>query len=224
MKILALSDRVEDDIYSEQVKDLYGDVDAVIGCGDLPFYYLEYVATMLKRPTYYVRGNHDTNVQYRHSGRVVTGPEGCTSLEGRVVNIGGLLVAGLGGSVRYRPGGGQQFTEGEMRNRLAGLLPLLLANRIRHGRYLDVLVTHAAPYGIHDDPSDRAHVGFRIFLNIMAWFKPRYLLHGHMHIWNPETITKTHYRATTVLNVYPSRVIDIPTPDGKNPKEATHEH
>ena len=42
MKILAVSDRVMDQIYCTDVRQKYPDVDLVIGCGDLPFYYLEF--------------------------------------------------------------------------------------------------------------------------------------------------------------------------------------
>ena len=36
MKILALSDRVVERVYSSNIIQNYGDVDLVLGCGDLP--------------------------------------------------------------------------------------------------------------------------------------------------------------------------------------------
>ncbi|QLQ07363.1 MAG: hypothetical protein HZY76_15965 [Anaerolineae bacterium] len=35
-----------------------GHIDAIVSCGDLPFYYLEYLAGVLNAPTYFVFGNH----------------------------------------------------------------------------------------------------------------------------------------------------------------------
>jgi Icc-related predicted phosphoesterase len=206
MRILALSDTVIPAVYSSQICDLHGDVDLVIGCGDLPYYYLEYVVTMLNAPVVYVFGNHD-GVRYATAGRVVHAPQGCTSLEGRTLKIGNLILAGLGGSIRYRPGAHNQYTQGEMLMRVVRLVPRLLMNRLRYGRYLDILVTHSPPFGIHDG-SDRAHIGFKSLLTLMRYFKPRYLLHGHKHIYARHVTHKTDYHETTVVNVYPRLVID----------------
>jgi len=205
VKILALSDKVVRTVYSAQIKELYGDVDLIIGCGDLPYYYLEYVVTMLPVPVAYVYGNHDKE-QILASGRVINAPSGCVSLEDRVAQFGDLLVAGLGGSIQYQPGAIHQYTEAEMRRRILRLAPRLLWNRLRHGRYLDILVTHSPPYGIHDG-ADRAHRGFKSFLTFMQLFKPAYLLHGHVHIYRRGVQVETRYGQTTVINVYPRRVI-----------------
>lgn len=206
MKILALSDRVVDAIYSPQVRDLYGDAELVVGCGDLPYYYLEYVVTMLNVPVLYVYGNHD-KTQYMSDGRRVVEPEGCISLEGRTLRMNGTLLAGLGGSMRYQPNAINQFTETEMWLRALGLMPQLLLNRVRHGRFLDVLVTHSPPYGIHDG-EDLPHRGFKVLLTLMKYFKPKYMLHGHTHLYRRDTIWGTQCWRTRVRNVYPARLID----------------
>ena len=44
----------------------------------------------------------------------------------------------------------------------------------------------------------------------MRQFKPRYLLHGHRHVYNPLEITETEYEQTTVINVYPYKMLEIP--------------
>ena len=121
MKILALSDEVVDPIYNPAIKDQYPDVDLILGCGDLPFYYLEYVVTLLNKPLYYVPGNHDQEVQYMSDGRRVSYAEGGVNLDGRLAREGGLLLAGLGGSVRYKSDGPHQYTQVEMRLRAAKL-------------------------------------------------------------------------------------------------------
>jgi hypothetical protein len=44
----------------------------------------------------------------------------------------------------------------------------------------------------------------------MERFRPRYLLHGHRHIYNPLEVTETQYEGTTIINVYPYKVLEIP--------------
>ena len=118
MKILALSDMVDERVYSEHLLKNYGDVDLVVGCGDLPYYYLEFVVSMLNRPVLYVYGNHDAKPQVLADGRVVNVAEGCELIEGRSILEHDLLFVGLGGSIRYQPGTKHQYSEGEMRARL----------------------------------------------------------------------------------------------------------
>ena len=95
-----------------------------------------------------------------------------------------------------------------MARRIWQMTPALMLNRLRYGRALDILVTHAPPRGIHDS-DDRAHTGFDAFLPLMRRFRPRYLLHGHSHVYRADVVTRTQYQDTTVLNVYPYRVIDF---------------
>jgi uncharacterized protein len=208
MKILAVSDQVLDYIYQPKVRQLYPDIDLVVGCGDLPFYYLEFLISALDVPLVYVRGNHDRGPQYTVEGRVLTEVHGGIDLHGRVLKVDNLLFAGLEGSMRYRPGAPLMYSESEMRWHVARLLPGLLRNKVRYGRFLDILVTHSPAYGIHDRP-DLAHIGFKIFLNFVRLFKPRYLLHGHIHIYRQDTIRETRYYDTEIINVFPARVIDL---------------
>jgi len=132
----------------------------VIGCGDLPFYYLEFVVTMLDVPLYYVHGNHDHERQYMSDGRVATRAEGCISIDGELNSENGLLMAGLGGSIRYKTEGEHQYSDSEMTSRMRRISLRLLFNRYRYGRYLDLLIAHSPPFGIHD-LKDPAHIGLR---------------------------------------------------------------
>lgn len=206
MKILALSDQVVNAIFSPQCCEQFRDVDLLIGCGDLPYSYMEYVATMLRVPAFYVHGNHD-QPEYTASGSTLYEPGGWTNLDERTVRVMGLLLAGLEGAHLYRPNAPFQYRESQMRQKAWQLVPGLLWNRLRFGRYLDVLVTHAPPLGIHDG-EDLAHRGFATFRWLMERFRPRYLLHGHKHVYRPRA-ARTRYGATTVVNVYPFAVIEI---------------
>lgn len=208
MKILAIADEVDSRLYGPVLKQRYSDVDLVVSCGDLPTYYLEYIVSVLDVPLLYVRGNH-AHEQVSASGEVRHDPEGCIDIDGRVVPVKGLLIAGLEGSMRYS-GGPHQYSELEMRLKALKLVPRLLWNKWRHGRYLDILVTHAAPRGIHD-ASDLCHVGFETFIWFMRRFRPRYLVHGHIHVYTPNVVTETQFGDTLVLNAFRYRLIEFDT-------------
>jgi len=204
VKILAVSDRVVDSIYSSCIRERFGDVDMVLACGDLSYSYLEYIVSMLNVPCFFVHGNHD-HPEYTRDGRTLTRPGGWTNLDEQTVMSGGVLLGGLEGSIRYKPRAPFQYTQGEMAYKIWRMTPALFMNRLFHGRYLDILITHSPPFGIHDGP-DLPHHGFKALLRLMAHFRPRYLLHGHKHIYGPES-PRTRYADTEVINVYPSRVI-----------------
>ncbi len=134
---------------------------------------------------------------------------GATCVEGKVVRVRGLIVAGLGGSIFYN-GGENQYTDLSMFLAMLRLLPGLLWHRVFHGRFLDVLLTHSPPYGINDLP-DPCHTGFRFFLWFMRTFKPRYLVHGHVHLYDRNAAREARYGSTTIINAYDHVVIELET-------------
>lgn len=209
MKILTVSDRVEEVIHSAAIKRLFGDVDLVLSCGDLPYYYLEFITTMLGGPLFYVIGNHGNAVKHLYNPRQQWEyPGGCENIDGRVVQYKGLLIAGLEGSMRYNNNPYFQYTEREMAWKVWGLAPSLMLNKLLYKRYLDILITHAPPQGIHDR-SDLCHSGFRAFVTFMDRFRPRYLIHGHVHVYSPDDTVETIYRSTRVINAYGYRTLEI---------------
>lgn len=211
VKILTLSDTIEPMIHHPSIRERYSDVGLILACGDLPFHYLEFIVTLLNKPLYYVFGNHDRHMVHTESGPKPTGPEGCFNLHGRAANHNGLLLAGLEGSMRYKKGGGPQYTDREMWLKVLALVPKLLWNRLRHGRYLDILITHAPPYSVHD-ASDLCHTGFKSFLWLVRQFRPRYLIHGHIHLYNPNQVRRTLYHSTLVVNTYGHQIIQWEKP------------
>ena len=68
MKILSISDVEINFIYSPTIQERFKSVDLVISCGDLPYYYLEYIISMLNKPLYYVAGNHANAVEQTIGG------------------------------------------------------------------------------------------------------------------------------------------------------------
>ncbi len=219
MTILCVADHIDPLVYSTQAKERYKDIDLVLSAGDLPMQYLGFISGSLNKPVLFVFGNH--NLEHyalfkRRNSISIDIPEtlpqiqnyfGSTYIGGRVVKRKGLLLAGLGGSRRYNAGK-NQYTNFQMWLKVMWLVPKLLWNRVRHGRYLDILLTHASPKGIHDKP-DACHQGFSAFLWFMRRFKPRYLLHGHIHLYDRNEKRETQYHDTLVINVYDHYVLRI---------------
>lgn len=222
MKILCISDATDPLVYSHNVSSRYGDVDMVLAAGDLPLRYYEFIISSLNKPLFFVFGNHNLE-DMRHYLRANDGlpvmpeddhlmlPFSGDCIEGKVVRDrkSGLIIAGLGGSMRYNKGP-HQFSERQMFFRILKMIPKLLFNRIVHGRYLDILLTHSAPLGIGDD-TDLCHIGFSSFLSFMDYFKPKYLLHGHVHLIDLNANRFNHYKQTQIINIYSSFILEDPT-------------
>jgi Icc-related predicted phosphoesterase len=206
MKLLSLSDVIVDFIYSPSIRTKFGDVKAVFGCGDLPYYYLEYVVNKLDVPVYYVRGNHEHIAEICEKGSQAY-PFGATDLHRRIIREQGLLIAGIEGSLRYREGP-YQYTQYEMWQHVSRLVPGLLYNRLKYGRALDIFVSHAPPWGIHDQP-DLPHQGIKAFLWLLRVFRPRYHFHGHIHIFQPGMVIESVYEHTKVINSFAWRLTEI---------------
>lgn len=206
MKVLSLSDTLIPFIYSPQVKNRFRGVELVLGCGDLSYYYLEYVFNALDAPLLYVRGNHDKSTEYGSAGPR-TYPHGCIDLHRRVIRTNGLLLAGVEGSLRYREGD-FQYTQLEMWGHVLSLVPALWIQRMRFGRKLDIFLSHSPPAGIHDC-EDLPHKGIRAFRWLIDFFQPSFFIHGHIHIHRPDTLTETIQGRTRVINSYGFREFTI---------------
>jgi Icc-related predicted phosphoesterase len=206
-------------IYSTGLKTRYGNVDLVLSAGDLTLDYYDFIVSTLNKPLYFVFGNH--HLEGRADERLAGHPFdkdrnreagslsacGATCIEGKVVRKKGLILAGLGGSIWYN-GGENQYTDFTMFLVMLRMMPRLFWHRITHGRFLDVLVTHSPPYGINDLP-DPCHTGFRVFLWFMRTFKPRYLVHGHVHLYDRNAAREARYGGTTIINAYDHIMIDL---------------
>jgi Icc-related predicted phosphoesterase len=203
MKILAVSDVVVDWIYSPRIRLLLSDTDLAIGCGDLPSYYLEFIINSLDIPLFHVNGNHSIP-QEKQSDR---NSNGSIDLHGRVMNQQGYTFAGVEGSLRYK-NGLYQYSQFGMWLNIFMLVPSLLLNRIKYGRYLNVFVSHAPAWGIHDQ-SDLAHRGIKAFRWLLTQFQPDYHLHGHIHVYRPDMVTESKFGRTRVINAFGYRKIEL---------------
>jgi len=205
VRILAIGDEVSPTLERAVLSESFPKVGLILSCGDLPYDYLEFLVDAVGAPLLYVRGNHDRPVETEE--RVIHAPQGCVDVDGKVVEVGNLIILGLGGSRRYSEKGGNQYTEGEMRRRTFRVFPRLWWNAHRKGRALDILLTHAPPRGIHDAP-DPAHQGFETFLSLIWRWKPKVHLHGHTPP-RPGLPTETVIDSTRVIHVRGFRLLEL---------------
>jgi Icc-related predicted phosphoesterase len=206
VKILALSDEVVERLYSLCQNGHFSDIELILGCGDLPYPYLENILTFLNKPLMYVPGNHDPNYVENNPLAHV---EGGSNLDLKVVRHKTFLIGGFGGSVRYRPDGSNQYSQNEAYWRAFRMLPRLILNRLNYGRSLDILITHSPPFGIHDEET-QAHQGLKAINWLMRVAQPRYLFHGHTHFQRRNlSASETNLGITRVTNIFPYKVFEV---------------
>ena len=230
-----MSDQIDPIVYSASAKTRFADVDLILCAGDLPMDYVDFIVSTLNKPTYFVFGNHDLkefgfyhklrmpgahpydagnyhsdDLSHSH-GAIYAGFKMLRLKSFPVTNSKGesspLLLLGISGSIRYN-NGEDQYTDFEMFIKLLKLVPALLWNKIRYGRYLDIFLTHATPRKIHD-LEDPCHKGFTCFNWFIEHFCPKYMVHGHIHLYNPQSPRVTEHNGTTIINAYSKYVFDF---------------
>lgn len=197
MKILTLSDEECPALYDYYVPGRLAEYDLIISCGDLKADYLSFIVTMAKVPVLYVHGNHDTGYSRKP-------PEGCDCIEDELIVYKGVRILGLGGCKKYRESP-HQYTEEEMKKRIRKLRWKLWWHK-----GVDIVVTHAPPAGVGDG-EDYAHQGFAALLALMDKYKPKYLLHGHVHLnYGIDQTRVRTYGDTKVINTCQRYVLEVP--------------
>lgn len=196
VKVLIVSDVESSYIWEHFSRERFKDIELVISCGDLKASYLQFIVTMLGVPVFYIHGNHDTRY-------LEAPPRGCDCIEDNVFIYGGYRIAGLGGSPEYS-GGPFQFTEQDMRKRCKRL-----SRKIRKHGGIDILVTHAPAYHLGDG-TDFAHVGFKVFRQLLDDWTPRFHFHGHQHLSYSHTTKRTiTYGKTQIVNAHHYHIVEI---------------
>lgn len=214
MRILLISDKVSPVLYNVKIKTNPGikNIDLILSSGDLPFNYYDFLVSNLNVPLYYVLGNHVRNVdeEYVKNPKKFKYLGGFFNVDEKVVNYKKLLIAGLEGSYNYN-NKKHQYTEGEMKFKIMKLIPRLLYNKIRYGRCLDILLVHAPPYGIVKvAENDLAHRGFKVFNKFIEKYKPKYVIHGHIHIYGNRNLKQEKkYNGTEIINAFGYRILEI---------------
>lgn len=196
MRILALADKADEQLWEHLDRKLLENVDLVIACGDLPADYLMFLTCFTKAPILFVHGNHDARYEKKP-------PEGCECIDDKIYVHDGVRILGLGGSYRYKPGP-CMYTEKEMRRRVRKLWFQLWKHR-----GFDVLVTHAPARGIGDE-EHVSHRGFAEFVRLMDKYQPKCMIHGHMHReYSAHFQRERTYGNTRIINAYKRAYIEL---------------
>ncbi|MBB1157505.1 metallophosphoesterase family protein [Amycolatopsis dendrobii] len=214
-KALVVADEADERLWTSAVGSLR--VDLVVAAGDLPFAYLEFLAGMLDVPCVFVPGNHDPDLSgyTRYGGLSMKdgfptewpGPAGGINADGRIVDVAGLRIAGLGGSIRYRDGP-NQWTQRQQARRARRLERRFRWRKWRDGNGIDILLTHSPPRHL-GDREDPPHQGFTCLHRTIDTLRPQWLLHGHIHP-HGEPVPDRMAGHTRIRNVVGYQVMEFP--------------
>lgn len=175
-------------------------IDLILSCGDLKPQYLSFLATFTHAPILYVHGNHDSRYEE-------VPPDGCTCIEDQIYVHKGVRILGLGGSMHYKDGK-HQYTEAQMRKRVRKL-----RWKLKFFKGFDILIAHAPAYQVNDG-SDLPHRGFEVFRTLMDEYKPRFFVHGHVHMNYGRNFPRlSAYNETQVINAFEKYVFEMDTDD-----------
>lgn len=195
MKILLIADKEHKALYDFFDRERWGDIDLILSAGDLKPAYLRFLVTMINKPLFYVRGNHDQNY-------TKDPPHGCVDIHGKIVEFQGLRILGLEGSSWYN-GKGVQYTERQMWRKVIKLWP-----RLKFGNGIDIILTHNPAFGLNDGKG-HAHRGFKSFRYLIDTFSPRYFIHGHQHLSYAMRNRIIQYKDTQIINAYEYYMLEI---------------
>jgi len=200
MRILVLADHESKYLWDFYEKEKLENIDLILSAGDLNASYLSFLTTLSNVPVLYVHGNHDDKYETKP-------PEGCICIENQIYEFQGVRILGLGGSMRYKPGK-NQYTEKEMQARVRRLW-----YQLRKKKGFDILLTHAPACEINDG-EDLAHHGFQVFRMLMDKYKPKFFVHGHVHMsYGRQHKRYDKYGDTHIINAYERCIFDFEEED-----------
>ena len=195
MRILALADEPSNRLWGDRCREALSGIDLILSAGDLPSSYLSFITCFTNAPVIYVHGNHDDKYAQKP-------PEGCLCADGKIVQLKGVRILGLGGSLRYRPDAVNMYSEQEMEDRIRSL-----RWNLRSTGGFDILLTHSPIRGVGDQ-EHISHRGFECFLPLLDRWHPKYLVHGHVHM-NYGAQRLHHYGDTEIVNACQKYVIEL---------------
>lgn len=231
MIILAVSDAPSRSLENliEKSPRVFKDIGMIVSCGDLDREYLEFLAEGTGKELFFVAGNHPggrpdeyfppgsaaervlAKIQ-DYGGKLIDHIAGRGDLHGRVEAYGEYLVAGFGGS-RWYNGGENQYTERQMERTVGSVKRRIAWHRLRdrvlrRPRREVIVISHAPPAGIHDQP-DPCHTGFKCFRDMAREISPILWIHGHIHLQDARQGQVSVFNGATVVNAYGCRIIEI---------------
>lgn len=196
MRILAIADEESKYLWDYYEEGKLEGIDLILSAGDLDPRYLSFLVTFSTAPVLYVHGNHDDKYEQ-------IPPEGCICIEDQIYEYKGIRILGLGGSMRYRPGK-HQYTDKQMARRVRRLWVAL-----HRKKGFDILLTHSPAYQLNDG-RDLPHQGFKVFRELLDKYKPKFFIHGHVHLnYGVKCRRYDKYGETNVINAFERCVIEI---------------
>lgn len=169
-RLLAVADERDPALDHEVNRQQLGQVDAVLGCGDLEPDYLAFLADAFAAPLMVVRGNHDRGGAWEAGRHRIAVP-----LDARLDAVSGIDVLGLswpgqpwGRAARSELAAWRQALRAWLRARLRRRSP-------------QVVISHVPPLGHGDAIDDPYHTGFRAYRWLLRRLRPALWLHGHTH-------------------------------------------
>lgn len=179
MKVLHYSDQSV-----KNFDELYFECDVLFVTGDLTLFdfgKLENIPD--KKPAFGVYGNHD-------SGRYFE-PLKIRNLHNTIYKLNSLKIGGFQGCLRYKETG-LMYTEDDAKI-FAGTFPRV-----------DILLLHAGPKDLLDDPSDPVHVGSVNIRSYVVEKKPKFVFLGHQY-----SNAEMEFEQTKLFRTYGARIIEI---------------
>jgi hypothetical protein len=203
VRILAVSDEPDPSLDSPATREGLGDIDLIIGAGDLQPEYLSFVTDAFHAPLRYVRGNHDVGAAWQHTERVIL-PEPMP--DAIPVTEAGLTLIGFSGSPIYSRRGHEVGALRMWSHAAAGWM------RAR-GRAPLLVVSHTPPRDVNDD-EDLTHRGFTAFRWLTERLRPPLWLHGHTALVRRGLDARCErYAGTLFYNCTGATLVEL-VPDG----------
>jgi Icc-related predicted phosphoesterase len=180
MKVLHYSDAGE-----KNIKELFLQADVLFTTGDLSIFDLRPLEEVIsKKPVFGVYGNHCVPGYMEKMGII--------DVNLKVYKWNEITIGGFEGCSRYKMGGGPQFSEEEAK--------LALSNYPA----VDILLLHAAPFGLLDTPGDEVHTGSKAVREYVDRMKPKLIFCGH----DSPTLS-LDYGGTKIFRTHGARIIEI---------------
>lgn len=151
--------------------------------GDIPLQALELIHDVSHEQIFGVLGNHDEPDQLKRCG--------IPDLNGKVITVNGVTIAGLSGSHRYKDGNHVMLSQKESISAAKQLPPA------------DILISHDTVYHIMGR-KDNAHCGLKGISQYISNHKTKLNLCGHYH----ENSSKS-YKGCEIRCVYGCSLIDF---------------
>ena len=138
----------------------YQNIDCCLLLGDISYDDLTIIKQLISKPIYGVLGNHDCWSLYEDNQ--------IEDIHGKVIEINGVKIAGLQGSLKYKDVNAPLYTDKESK-RIAREIPKA-----------DILISHDSPKYLYGK-DNYAHSGLQGITDYLVKNKVPLNIHGHHH-------------------------------------------